>query len=400
MSLYKRPGRPSWYYEFEVNGKRYRGSTKTSNKREAALIEAKAHAAALEDVREARDGIKRLTIYQVAQKWLEASKLHHRDHKNNESRVRKLFGAELVQKGKEWVEEEGRRYGLSKDLMVHELTQGILTELKAERTREENSTGTINREISLVQTLMGFAQSLSVVMPSKPIIWSDRRNRAASLKGAERKGKLRWLSREEETKLLAALEARIQDDDKSAQDNYDLVVLLLDSGARYDEMAGLPWPQVDLERGTFGFYRDKTQNESVFAMTKRVRAILERRRADTWPKSYVFPAHVIIGKGRTAWATADDHRGHATGSIQSVIDGLGLNDDPALDRVTPHTFRDTYASRLVQAGVSLLKVQKLLGHSSPTMTQKYAHLSPDATGQEAADVLDQMRPDDAVEATH
>ncbi|WCM20424.1 tyrosine-type recombinase/integrase [Paraburkholderia bryophila] len=63
----------------------------------------------------------------------------------------------------------------------------------------------------------------------------------------------------------------------------------------------------------------------------------------------------------------------------------------SLDRVTPHTFRDTYASRLVQAGVSLVKVQKLLEHSSPNMTQKYAHLSPDATGQEAAAVLDGLR---------
>jgi len=62
-----------------------------------------------------------------------------------------------------------------------------------------------------------------------------------------------------------------------------------------------------------------------------------------------------------------------------------------LDRVTQHTFRDTYASRLVQAGVSLVKVQKLLGHSSPNMKQKYAHLSPDATGQEAAAVLDGSR---------
>lgn len=393
LSLYKRPERTPWYYEFEVNGKRYRGSTKTANKREAALIEAKAHAEALEDVREARDGIKRLTLHEVATKWLGASKLHHRDHRNNESRVRKLFGDELVQKGREWVLVEGNRYGLSKTLMVHELTQGILADLKAERQKEENSSGTINREISLVQTLMGYAQSLSVVMPAKPIIWSDRRNRAASLKGAESTGKLRWLSMAEETKLLDALAARITDGDRAAQDNYDLVTLLLDTGARYDEIAGLPWRQVDVDAGTLHLFRSKTQNESVFRLTRRAKDILKRRKSDAAMefKSYVFPSHVIIGTGRTAWATEDAHRGHATGSIQSVIDGLGLNDDPTLDRVTPHTLRDTYASRLVQAGVSLVKVQKLLGHTSPNMTQKYAHLSPDATGQEAADVLDGMR---------
>jgi integrase len=394
MSLYKRPDRTPWYYEFELNNKRYRGSTGTANKREAALFEAEVHRKAREDVREQREGIKRMTLHAVAGKWLDASALNHKDHRNNESRVRKLFGDELKQKGKEWELVEGARYGLSKTLMVHEITQGTLADLKAARQGEENTPGTINREISLVQTLMGFAASLTVVMPTKPIVWSDRRNRAASLKAAERKGKLRWLSLDEEHKLLDALDAKVREqigtDDRAAQDNFDLVVMLLDTGGRYEEIAGLRWPQVDLDAGVFDLYRSKTANESVFKMTKRVKAILQRRRKETEPRSYVFPAHVIIGHGRTAWARDDGCRGHATGSIQSTIDSLGLNDDPALDRVTPHTLRDTYASRLVQKGVSLAKIQLLLGHSSPTMTQKYAHLAPDATGAEAADVLDRI----------
>jgi len=39
--------------------------------------------------------------------------------------------------------------------------------------------------------------------------------------------------------------------------------------------------------------------------------------------------------------------------------------------------RHTFASWLVQAGVSLYEVQRLLGHSSPTVTQVYSHLKPD-----------------------
>jgi site-specific recombinase XerD len=42
-----------------------------------------------------------------------------------------------------------------------------------------------------------------------------------------------------------------------------------------------------------------------------------------------------------------------------------------------HDCRHTYASRLVTAGVSLARVQYLLGHESITTTQRYSHLQDD-----------------------
>jgi len=42
-----------------------------------------------------------------------------------------------------------------------------------------------------------------------------------------------------------------------------------------------------------------------------------------------------------------------------------------------HTLCHTYASWLVQNGVDLYTVQKLMGHSTIAMTEKYAHLAPD-----------------------
>ncbi|MCI0559860.1 MAG: site-specific integrase, partial [Nitrososphaera sp.] len=59
-------------------------------------------------------------------------------------------------------------------------------------------------------------------------------------------------------------------------------------------------------------------------------------------------------------------------------------------KVTIHTFRHTFASRLVQAGVSLAKVSKLLGHSSVTTTEIYAHLAPNEVSEEAVEVLNRL----------
>lgn len=393
MGVYKRPDSDVWWYEFELNKKRYRGSTKTTSKRDAQAVMVDKRREAQEDQQQDRLGVKRSTLYAIALKWLEASETTHADHKNNLSRVRKLFGDELVQEGRAWVLKEGNRPGLPKDLMIHEITQETLVTLKGHRMKEGNSAATINREISLVQSLMGYAQSLSIVMPTKPIVWSERRNRAASLKMKESKGKLRWLTLEEEQKLLKELKRRVRPGDRSASDNLDLVTMLLDTGARYEEVAGLRWPQVDLEGAVIHLYRSKVDNEGGVRMTKRVLAILKHRREETRGRTFVFPAHVITGQGTTDWDRADDCRGHATGAIQAAIDACELNDDPTLDRVTPHTLRDTYASRLVQAGVSLLKVSHLLGHADESMTKKYAHLCPDMTGREAAAVLDGLHAD-------
>jgi integrase len=43
-----------------------------------------------------------------------------------------------------------------------------------------------------------------------------------------------------------------------------------------------------------------------------------------------------------------------------------------------HDLRHTFATRLVQQGVDLYKVQRLLGHKTQHMTQRYAHHSPES----------------------
>lgn len=79
---------------------------------------------------------------------------------------------------------------------------------------------------------------------------------------------------------------------------------------------------------------------------------------------------------RRTWGSAINA---ANAKIEAGNEGLppGERRGP-VPRYTPHDCRHTAASWLVQAGVPLYDVQKLLGHASFATTQRYAHLAPDA----------------------
>ena len=153
-------------------------------------------------------------------------------------------------------------------------------------------------------------------------------------------------------------------------DSYDLVVLLLDTGCRLNEIQTLPWKQVDLNNGCLHIWRSKSRNESILYLTDRCLEIM-RRRSETRSGKFVFSNR--NGQARQ-WNLA----------IRRAIKRAGLQD------VSIHTFRHTAASRLVQNGVSLQETQEILGHSTPIMTARYAHLAKKEVAKKARDALNRM----------
>ena len=197
--------------------------------------------------------------------------------------------------------------------------------------------------------------------------------------------KTRYLLDGEEARLLAELDPQREVNGIGnyqrdlLQDQYDLVIFLLDTGARYSEVSSIQWYAIDtLHWKTINIYRSKVGNEGTLTMTDRLADVL-RRRSRTTNGRYVFPAR-----------DRDGSRGYSTKGIRAAIQRAGLNDPHLVRRYgkfTPHSFRHTFASRLVQGGMSLYAVSRLLGHSTTTMTQRYAHLSPSAVADEAASIL-------------
>ena len=179
----------------------------------------------------------------------------------------------------------------------------------------------------------------------------------------------RFFTRDEERLMLPVLmEASLRE--------HDMTLLSLDTGARWSEVAALRWENVFIDEGRLIFFDTKPGASRTGYMTARVKDMLLKRKR-TKESPYVFP-------GRDGGALK-----YQSNTFARTIEKLKLNDnitDKRL-RVSFHTCRHTFASRLVGSGVDLYVVKELMGHSTIAMTERYAHLQPERK-RAAVDVLE------------
>ena len=148
------------------------------------------------------------------------------------------------------------------------------------------------------------------------------------------------------------------------------------------EVAQIPWSAVDYANWkTVNLYRTKVGKEGNLDMTSRLKAILQRRHAKYGNHPYVFPS----------WKHDKEPMVGDRKSLRDAIKRADLNTPSMVKRYgkfTPHSLRHTFASRLIQGGMSLYGVSKLLGHGNTKMTERYAHLSPSKLAEEAVSILE------------
>lgn len=149
-------------------------------------------------------------------------------------------------------------------------------------------------------------------------------------------------------------------------DQFDLAAirLLLLSGMRLREVLDLRWADVDLQRGVLNLPDSKTGRKPVLLGEPAVALLkaLERN------GPYVIPDPIDPSKPR--------------GSIRRAW--LVLSREAGLERVRLHDLRHSFGATGAGAGLGLQIVGRLLGHSSPSTTSRYAHLS-DGPLRRAAD---------------
>ena len=145
---------------------------------------------------------------------------------------------------------------------------------------------------------------------------------------------------------------------------WQIALISLHCGLRFGEIANLRWGDIDTRRKIIGI-RDSKGGLSRYArMTEEIRKILSDM--DTAKREeLLFP----------------DSNGNKmklpSKIFGAVIRDLKLNEGVTdrRQRLSFHSLRHTYASWLVDRGVGLYDVQKLLGHKSSELTQRYSHLS-------------------------
>lgn len=124
----------------------------------------------------------------------------------------------------------------------------------------------------------------------------------------------------------------------------------------------LTWQDVDISRGVMTIRDAKAGSRYAFLTDQAADMLKNRTQAK--PSDYVFQGR----KGKLERISPTFFRS---------VDELKLNkgiDDPRL-QICFHSCRHSYASWMIENGADLYTVQKLLGHKTNVMTQRYAHLS-------------------------
>jgi integrase len=180
----------------------------------------------------------------------------------------------------------------------------------------------------------------------------------------------RFLTHKEADKLLAVLKER-------SQDVYHMALLSLHCGLRAGETFSLQWADVDLEKSILTLRDTKSGRTRHSVMTGAAKDMLMERGPGR-KGALIFPT------------TQETKIERISKTFNRVVEELGLNEgitDPRY-KVVWHSLRHSYASWLVQSGVSLYTVQKMLGHSRINMTERYSHLHQENM-QDAVKVLEQ-----------
>lgn len=325
MSLYKRDR--IWYVRLYANGRRIRESTGTDNKRLAEDIYAKKRL----ELKEGRyfqqnQGNKRTFKY-MAEKYMA------------EYAVKKV--PKSIKRDTIFLKHLLPVFG---NMYLSQITPNMINNYKVKRRNEGVAPKTINHEL-------GFCKHAFNIAVKE---WEWIRDNPFTKVSMEKlpQPRVRWLTEEEFERLYQACGDRLK----------PIVLLAVKTGMRQDNVLSLKWQEVDLSKGVIRLEHTKNGERLGLPINDTVRILLmELNKVRHINSEYVFHDKA----GNRLSATTVQHAFHR------ACKKAGIQD------FRFHDLRHTFASWLVQGGVDLYRVQRLLGHKTGEMTRRYAHLAPE-----------------------
>jgi integrase len=324
-----------WLYDFHYKGKRYRKIT--------GLIKADTLEAAenhLAKLRKKHFGIqepeeqKPVLFEDFAETFMERyskpNKRSWRDDENSLLNLKPFFrnrylssiGAEMAESYK------AQRLAMAKK----NVAQG--------QPKRKISPATVNRELALLKTIFSKAVEWGRI-PANPLV-KVKKFREDNIKE-------RILTPEETGRLIGAAKARLR----------PILTIALNTGMRRNEILSLRWQDVN-------FAANYIQIEPARAKSGKGRKVpindLVISTLRAMPKR-----HALVFYNPETRASVQDVKGSFKSACRRAgIKGLRL-----------HDLRHTAATRMIEAGVDIATVSKILGHASIQMTMRYCHPTPE-----------------------
>ena len=151
--------------------------------------------------------------------------------------------------------------------------------------------------------------------------------------------------------------------------NRAILELLYATGMRVSELSNLNFENLNLE-----------ENEiKVFGKGAKERIVLVSERAKRFLETYIKTVRGLISKGSEMSVNSPVFINKTGYRLQPQSVRIAINDvmnNIELPKhVTPHVFRHSFATKMLENGADLRVVQELLGHSSISNTQIYTHVS-------------------------
>ena len=240
------------------------------------------------------------------------------------------------------------------DMTLTQITPQVLERYKRERLEEGASPNTVNHEIANLSHMFRVAAKWGLI-DRNPVSHVDK------MKIPERPK--RFLNQAQIERLMEAA---------NGSHIFPLIVTALHTGMRKSELFNLKWSDIDFGRMTVTVQsKDDWHTKNYRSRTLQITPVLydvliEHRKQHLLN---VQSEYVFTYNGQKL-------RSNIKRSLARVMSKADLKG------VTLHTFRHTFASQLVMAGVSLREVQELMGHRSFETTLQYAHLSEDHVKQQ------------------